>query len=108
MLLQHDWPGNVRELQNVIEHAVVMGTSDVIVPEDLPDHFFERAREGAALPNYHEALNKTKRELLEKAFGRAPGLLKLLGRCAFEIAPPGFLEASHQASSSDYRLERSS
>ena len=76
MLSQRDWPGNVRELQNVIEAAVVMGSSDVIVPEDLPDQFFERAIEGAALPDYHEALNKTKRDLLERAFARAQGDLK--------------------------------
>ena len=29
--------GNVRELENAIERAVVLGTSDVILPEDLPE-----------------------------------------------------------------------
>ena len=32
----HQWPGNVRELQNVIERAVLLGKSDVIGMEDLP------------------------------------------------------------------------
>jgi two-component system response regulator AtoC len=36
-LQAHSWPGNVRELANVVEHAVVMCTTNVILPEDLPD-----------------------------------------------------------------------
>src|SRR5262249_53897444 len=28
MLMNYDWPGNVRELQNVIERAVVLGSTD--------------------------------------------------------------------------------
>jgi two-component system NtrC family response regulator len=35
-LTRYDWPGNVRELENVVEHAVVLGTSEVIRIEDLP------------------------------------------------------------------------
>ena len=38
LLTRYDWPGNVRELENVIEHAVVLGPSDVIRIEDLPAH----------------------------------------------------------------------
>ena len=37
-LLAYDWPGNVRELANAIERAVVMSTTSVILPEDLPEH----------------------------------------------------------------------
>ena len=35
------WPGNVRELANVIERAMVVCKSSVIVPESLPPHLFE-------------------------------------------------------------------
>ncbi|PYN12383.1 MAG: two-component system response regulator [Candidatus Rokuibacteriota bacterium] len=35
-LIGHDWPGNVRELENVIQRAMVMATSGVILPEHLP------------------------------------------------------------------------
>ncbi len=35
-LLGYGWPGNVRELENVIQHAMVMATSGVILPEHLP------------------------------------------------------------------------
>lgn len=36
-LTSYDWPGNVRELENAIERALVLGTTDMIQPEDLPD-----------------------------------------------------------------------
>ena len=35
-LQQYHWPGNVRELQNVVERAVLLGKSDCIMAEDLP------------------------------------------------------------------------
>jgi len=35
-LVGHDWPGNVRELENVVQRAMVMATSGVILPEHLP------------------------------------------------------------------------
>jgi transcriptional regulator with GAF, ATPase, and Fis domain len=37
MLENCRWPGNVRELENLIERVVVMGSSDVVLPEDLPE-----------------------------------------------------------------------
>ena len=36
ILKDYAWPGNVRELKNVIERAVVLGSSEWIVPDDLP------------------------------------------------------------------------
>jgi two-component system NtrC family response regulator len=38
LLTRYDWPGNVRELENVVEHAVVLGPSEVIQVENLPAH----------------------------------------------------------------------
>jgi two-component system nitrogen regulation response regulator GlnG len=35
-LVGHDWPGNVRELENVVQRAMVMAVSGVILPEHLP------------------------------------------------------------------------
>jgi len=37
LLEGYHWPGNVRELQNVIERAVSLTDSDIIVPQDLPE-----------------------------------------------------------------------
>ena len=36
-LIHHRWPGNVRELENVIERAVALETSPVVLPERLAD-----------------------------------------------------------------------
>jgi DNA-binding NtrC family response regulator len=35
-LSQHSWPGNVRELENVIGHAAMMTTTDMVDAPDLP------------------------------------------------------------------------
>lgn len=35
-LENHEWQGNVRELENAIERAVVLSSSEYILPEDLP------------------------------------------------------------------------
>src|SRR5207253_4817365 len=40
-LLHYSWPGNVRELENAIERAVVLGSTELILPEDLPDSILE-------------------------------------------------------------------
>jgi DNA-binding NtrC family response regulator len=37
LLERYHWPGNVRELQNVIERAVSLTVSQIIVPDDLPE-----------------------------------------------------------------------
>jgi DNA-binding NtrC family response regulator len=37
-LSPHSWPGNVRELENVIGHAAMMSTSDVVDVQDFPPY----------------------------------------------------------------------
>ena len=37
VLQRYHWPGNVRELQNIVERAVLLGKSEVINVEDLPE-----------------------------------------------------------------------
>jgi len=36
VLRTYSWPGNVRQLRNVVERAVVMCSSHVLLPQDLP------------------------------------------------------------------------
>lgn len=36
-LKQHKWPGNIRELENVMEHAFVLETSQLITMDSLPE-----------------------------------------------------------------------
>jgi transcriptional regulator with GAF, ATPase, and Fis domain len=83
-LLRYDWPGNVRELENAIERAVVLGTTERILPEDLPEAVLESEAEASTPPRgYHEAVSQTKREIilaaLEKAKGNYTEAAKLLG-----------------------------
>jgi len=64
LLSAYDWPGNVRELQNVIERAVALEPSPVVLPESLPAHLragrAERAAAGtseASLPDLAEGFD---------------------------------------------------
>src|SRR5437879_4512590 len=48
LLMGYSWPGNVRELENAIEHAIVLGLSEEILPEDLPNGILEEQSAGLA------------------------------------------------------------
>jgi Nif-specific regulatory protein len=70
----YDWPGNVRELENAIERAAVLGSTEEILPDDLP----EAVAHGAAAPaatreeGLHAAVLETKKRTIAEAF-RASG-----------------------------------
>jgi DNA-binding NtrC family response regulator len=73
-LASYDWPGNVRELQNAIERAVVLGSGDQILPEDLPDALVESApTAGSGTPKIHEVVLEAKRRAVLEAFRQARG-----------------------------------
>jgi two-component system, NtrC family, response regulator HydG len=73
-LLSYDWPGNVRELENAIERAVVLGTSDRILPEDLPEAVLEtEAHATPAATKYHEAVAETKKQIILNAMDQTKG-----------------------------------
>jgi Nif-specific regulatory protein len=68
-LKHYDWPGNIRELENSIERAVVMGSSDLILPEDLPESLAEVEITGDVLrAKFQDAVKRFKQELVLKAF----------------------------------------
>lgn len=74
LLTGYDWPGNVRELENVVEHAVVLGSSEVIHIEDLPvqiRHATSRVTSiGLNLPDGGIDLEQVEKEILLLALGR--------------------------------------
>jgi Nif-specific regulatory protein len=75
-LVQYDWPGNVRELENAIERAVVLGSSDSIVPKDLPEVVLERETPAeVSAGSYHDHVREAKRQLIRKTVEQAGGNL---------------------------------
>jgi two-component system, NtrC family, response regulator HydG len=83
-LLSYDWPGNVRELENAIERAVVLGTTDLILLEDLPESILEtESRTMTAPTRFHEAVAATKKQIIIQAMEQTKGnyteAAKLLG-----------------------------
>ena len=83
LLMSYDWPGNVRELENAIEHAIVMGTVEEILPEDLPETLLEKQSHQVSTGKYHQEINELKKRLILEAVTQAKGsyieAAKLLG-----------------------------
>ena len=73
LLMQYSWPGNVRELENAIEHAIVLGLTDEILAEDLPNTLLEEQSAGLAAARYHNTLSQTKKQLVLAALDETNG-----------------------------------
>ena len=82
-LLAYSWPGNVRELKHAIESAVVLGSGEMLLAEDLPEQI-----RACGPPDLHEglyaqAVEAAKREVIQRAFAQAgyvhDAAAKLLG-----------------------------
>lgn len=82
-LKSYDWPGNVREFENAMERAVVLGSSDTIKLEDLPElvigsgplspeSFFQTSG-GTVRLTFYQALNEAKKRLIVDAVDKAQG-----------------------------------
>ena len=79
----YDWPGNVRELENAIERAIVLGTTELIIPDDLPEAVLDTPAAAEAAGGYHRTVREEKKRAILAALGRAGGSFteaaKLLG-----------------------------
>jgi transcriptional regulator with GAF, ATPase, and Fis domain len=74
LLANYDWPGNVRELENAIERALVLGTSDILLAEDLPESLLEQAPTKKMVQRqFHSKVKELKRELILAAVEQAGG-----------------------------------
>jgi Nif-specific regulatory protein len=84
-LESYDWPGNVRELQNAIERAIVLGTTDTVRLEDLPESLIDATTRIDDEPgdDLHARVSDAKRRAIVVAFRNAGGryteAAKLLG-----------------------------
>jgi len=64
----YDWPGNVRELENAIERAIVMGSSEKILCEDLPESVAQIERtDGVSGARFLDTIREVKKQLVVKA-----------------------------------------
>jgi Nif-specific regulatory protein len=83
LLMGYSWPGNVRELENAIEHAIVLGLTEEILPEDLPSGILEEQSAKLEGARYHDTLNQSKKELILSALretkGSYPDAARILG-----------------------------
>jgi Nif-specific regulatory protein len=74
LLTRHDWPGNVRELENAIERAVVLGTTESLLAEDLPETIVEKQTStDVETTEYHRGVLEAKKQLVLGALNRAGG-----------------------------------
>jgi transcriptional regulator with GAF, ATPase, and Fis domain len=72
-LMRYPWPGNIRELQNAIEHAAILGSSEWLKPEDLPETVLEASDPADLASAYHASLGQARRECVIKAWKDAGG-----------------------------------
>ncbi len=72
LMLQYSWPGNVRELENAMERAVVLGVSDQVLAEELPESLLE-ASPGDPNAQYHKSVGQAKKEAILDAYKQGNG-----------------------------------
>jgi transcriptional regulator with GAF, ATPase, and Fis domain len=73
LLMRYSWPGNVRELENAMEHALVLGLSDEILVEDLPEALLETQSVQQDSMKYHDRVNQLKKQLIVDAMSQKKG-----------------------------------
>ena len=73
-LVNYEWPGNVRELENAIERALVMGSSDAVLLEDLPESLLEQESPAEMHEGkYHASVKELKKQLILDAVEQTRG-----------------------------------
>lgn len=73
-LVHYEWPGNVRELENAVERALVMGSSEMVLLEDLPESLLEQnAPEEMHEGQYHASVKELKKRLILDAVEQTGG-----------------------------------
>jgi two-component system response regulator HydG len=79
MIEQYSWPGNVRVLENAMERAVVLGVSDWVLPEDLPESLMDSAPKDTKA-KYHQSVGQAKHDAIIDAYVQGKGDYKAAAR----------------------------
>ena len=73
-LMNYEWPGNVRELENAIERALVMGSPEMVLLEDLPESLLEQAPAADVTEGkYQASVKAVKKQLIIDAVEQTRG-----------------------------------
>jgi transcriptional regulator with GAF, ATPase, and Fis domain len=73
-LVNYEWPGNIRELENAIERALVMGSPDQLLLEDLPESLLEQPPAAEITEGkYHANVKELKKQLIIDAVEQTRG-----------------------------------
>jgi two-component system response regulator AtoC len=82
ILCKYTYPGNVRELENIIQHAIVMSQSNILIPQNLP-HEIRHIEPDVQARNLSESLAKIEKQkikvTLEECNGNLSKAAKILG-----------------------------
>jgi two-component system response regulator AtoC len=82
LLCKYSYPGNVRELENIIQHAIVMSQSNMLIPQNLPDEI-RGIRPDTQARNLSDSLAKIEKQKIKTTLAECNGNLskaaKLLG-----------------------------
>ena len=60
-------------MENAIEHAIVLGAGDEIVPDDLPEALLEVQPAERSSAKYHDQLNQLKKQMIADAVKQSKG-----------------------------------
>lgn len=75
------WPGNIRELENLIENLVVLIKEDTLLPEHVPERYFEEPEinqiQVSGIIPMKDALEETERQLLTHAYQKYPTMTEM-------------------------------
>ena len=75
----YPFPGNVRELRNLLERAVIQGTSETIELRDLPEHLQHRSGNRDGKPTLEEVEREYIAEILDHTRGKKSLAAQILG-----------------------------
>jgi DNA-binding NtrC family response regulator len=83
LLSAYAWPGNVRELEHVVERAVALSTSEILLPDSLSPELRRAQSPGPHLPTPRMTLEEVKRwyvsEILKEVGGNKVRAAEILG-----------------------------
>jgi transcriptional regulator of acetoin/glycerol metabolism len=73
MLEGYAWPGNVRELENIVERAVTLNTTGILVPADFAERFRQSEKVTVLFPREIVPLDEIERQYVFYVLQRLQG-----------------------------------